>query len=303
MALLLRRSLVAVDGLAAGACGRAGRSRRPAPGQHRRVPAEGPAQGRRFRRARIRARFQHLGGASRWPRPGINPRDQRRPGGVDVYTYLTRNTRGLTQSTDFASMILVGHGRGHVAATVRAREPAGAPAQSCSGPDGGFSQPPRLPGLHRSTGRPTRSSPWPARARRVRGVAAAQLRRSQDRALDWLQAHQGAGRLVGGHRPHGLRDRGAERGRPPRHAGTGPRDRLPAHAPERRRWIRRRARGCGIQRGVHLLGAPGPGRGASVPGRSRPRGRPRRRSITLPRCSSPTEACAIRPRRTPTGCG
>jgi hypothetical protein len=38
---------------------------------------------------------------------GINPQDQTRPGGVDVYAYLTANTAGLRQTTDFDRVALV----------------------------------------------------------------------------------------------------------------------------------------------------------------------------------------------------
>ncbi|HZO05229.1 MAG TPA: prenyltransferase/squalene oxidase repeat-containing protein, partial [Solirubrobacterales bacterium] len=38
---------------------------------------------------------------------GINPQDQSQQGGVDVYTYLTRNTDGLEQTTDFDRVALV----------------------------------------------------------------------------------------------------------------------------------------------------------------------------------------------------
>ena len=43
---------------------------------------------------------------------GINPRDQRKPGGVDVYTYLVRNPGRLTQSTDYSRLILVARAAG-----------------------------------------------------------------------------------------------------------------------------------------------------------------------------------------------
>ncbi|HET8861949.1 MAG TPA: prenyltransferase/squalene oxidase repeat-containing protein [Solirubrobacterales bacterium] len=38
---------------------------------------------------------------------GINPQDQAKPGGTDVHTYLTRNTAGLSQTTDFDRVALV----------------------------------------------------------------------------------------------------------------------------------------------------------------------------------------------------
>lgn len=38
---------------------------------------------------------------------GINPQDQAKPGGLDVHTYLTRNTSGLYQTTDFDRVALV----------------------------------------------------------------------------------------------------------------------------------------------------------------------------------------------------
>ncbi len=91
---------------------------------------------------------------------GINPRDQRQPGGVDVYTYLTRNTRGLTQSTDFASMILVATASGTSPHRFGPVDPV-ARLLKLQRADGGFPQPPtsRVP---RSTDRRTRCWPWPA---------------------------------------------------------------------------------------------------------------------------------------------
>ena len=63
---------------------------------------------------------------------GVNPRDQRKPGGTDAYTYLTRHTAGLHQSTDF-ELDAAGRVRGRrVAGPLRpcrsAAPVAGAPA-------------------------------------------------------------------------------------------------------------------------------------------------------------------------------
>ena len=122
---------------------------------------------------------------------GINPRDQRRPGGVDVYTYLTRNTRGLTQSTDFASMILVATAAGTSPQRFGPVDPL-ARLLKLQRADGGFSQPPDYPGSTVNGSAYAVLALAGVQRAGVRGVDAARLRRSQDRALDWLLAHQGA---------------------------------------------------------------------------------------------------------------
>ena len=122
---------------------------------------------------------------------GINPRDQRRPGGVDVYTYLTRNTRGLTQSTDFASMILVATASGTSPHRFGPVDPI-ARLLKLQRADGGFPQPPDLPGSTINGSAYAVLALAGVERSRLRGVTAAQLRRSQDRALDWLVGRQSA---------------------------------------------------------------------------------------------------------------
>ena len=99
---------------------------------------------------------------------GINPRDQRRPGGVDAYTYLTRHTGGLTQSTDYARVILVATAAGMLAASGSGRSIRWPACSSSSAPTAASASRPRCP-AHRSTARPTRCSRW--RASSARGCA------------------------------------------------------------------------------------------------------------------------------------
>lgn len=71
---------------------------------------------------------------------GINPRDQRKkPDGTDLYTYLTRHTGGLEQSTDFARVILVARAAG-TSPRKFGKIDAVARLRRLQRPDGGFRQ-------------------------------------------------------------------------------------------------------------------------------------------------------------------
>lgn len=120
---------------------------------------------------------------------GINPRDQRKPGGKDVYTYLTGHTDGLTQSTDFARLILVASAVGASPERFGPIDPV-ARLLKLQRPDGGFGQPPTQPGS-RVNGTAFAALALASVEGRLRGVTAAQLRLSRDRGLDWLVANQG----------------------------------------------------------------------------------------------------------------
>ncbi len=116
---------------------------------------------------------------------GINPRDQRKPGGTDVYTYLTRNTDGLTQSTDYARLVLVARAAGTSPRRFGKIDPL-ARLRRLQRPDGGFPQPPTLPGSQ------------------VNGttyaiLALAGLERTRvNRAVDWLLSKQAPDGSFGG---------------------------------------------------------------------------------------------------------
>ncbi len=122
---------------------------------------------------------------------GINPRDQRRPGGVDVYSYLTRNTSDLDQTTDFARVLLVTGAAGTKPQRFGRIDPLRR-MLAHQRPDGAFPQRPgeepavnamafavlAMAGIERGA------------LDRSRGITATQLRRSSDRALNWLTANQ-----------------------------------------------------------------------------------------------------------------
>ena len=220
---------------------------------------------------------------------GINPRDQcKKPDGTDVYTYLTRHTGGLTQSTDYARVILVARAAGHLAAALRPDRPGRPAAQAPA------------------RGRRLRVSRPTLPGSQINGTAYAVLALAGKRPATYrprpgLAADQaGRRRIVGGHRPHRFGDRGAERRRPPRHAGPGA-----ALAYLRARQNADGGFGQGESGEASNTASTswvvrGLVRGAdSSPPSLRGRGdRARRRWITLPRCSRPTAAFATRP---PTG--
>ena len=99
---------------------------------------------RRLRRARGQPIFSSWA-AMAFASAGINPRDQRKPGGVDVYTYLTRNTDGLTETTEFARVILVARAAGTSPRTFGKIDPRARGFAGLQRPDGGFPQPPAQP--------------------------------------------------------------------------------------------------------------------------------------------------------------
>ncbi len=72
---------------------------------------------------------------------GINPQDQARPGGGDVFSYLTARTAGLRETTDFARVALDAIAAGTSPRSFGAVDPLGA-ILSRRLPDGSFSQPP-----------------------------------------------------------------------------------------------------------------------------------------------------------------
>ena len=84
---------------------------------------------------------------------GINPRDQKQPGGVDVYTYLTEHTGGLTQSTDYARLILVARAAG-TSPSASARSTRWPACSSSSAPTAATASR-RRSRARRSTARPT----------------------------------------------------------------------------------------------------------------------------------------------------
>ena len=132
---------------------------------------------------------------------GINPRDQRRPGGVDVYTYLTRNTRGLTQSTDFASMILVATAAGTSPHRFGPGRPAGAPAQAADGPTAASPSRPTYPGSTiNGSAYAVLALAGVERRRAARGHRRTVAAQPGPRA-GLAPGTPGSGRLVGGHRP------------------------------------------------------------------------------------------------------
>ncbi len=130
---------------------------------------------------------------------GINPRDQfKKPDGKSVYTYFTRHTDGLTQSTDYARLILVARAAGTSPRRFGPIDPVA-----------------RLLRLQRARWRlpATADAPHlPDQRHRLRGPRAggaegdAWTHRSSP-GLAALQA--GRRRVVGGHRPDRIGDRGA----------------------------------------------------------------------------------------------
>lgn len=70
---------------------------------------------------------------------GINPQDQAKLGGVDVHTYLTRNTAGLNQTTDFDRVALVALASGTSPSAFGGVDPLGT-ILSRQLPDGSFPQ-------------------------------------------------------------------------------------------------------------------------------------------------------------------
>jgi hypothetical protein len=71
---------------------------------------------------------------------GINPQDQARPGGVDVFTYLTQHTSILEQTTDFDRVALVALASGTSPSNFGNVDPLGA-ILARQLPDGSFPQP------------------------------------------------------------------------------------------------------------------------------------------------------------------
>lgn len=116
---------------------------------------------------------------------GVNPRDQKRRGGTDLYTYLTRHTDGLTQSTDFARLILVARAAGTSPRRFGKIDPV-ARLRGLQRPDGGFPQPPS------------------SRTSQINGttyaiLALAKLERTRvNRAVDWLLSRQASDGSFGG---------------------------------------------------------------------------------------------------------
>jgi len=123
---------------------------------------------------------------------GINPRDQRKPGGTDVYTYLTRNLDRPTQSTDYARLILVARAAGTSPQRFGPIDPL-ARLLKLQRADGGFGQPPTLPGSQvNGTAFAVLALAGIDRSRLRGGLTPAALRRRTDRALDWLSGKQAA---------------------------------------------------------------------------------------------------------------
>ena len=114
---------------------------------------------------------------------GINPRDQRKPGGQDVYTYLVRNPGRLTQSTEYSRLILVARAAG-TSPERFGRVDLVKGLLGTQRRDGGFAQPPTLP-----------SSQINGTAYAILALAglepgSAATRSSRDRALQWLLGKQ-----------------------------------------------------------------------------------------------------------------
>jgi hypothetical protein len=112
---------------------------------------------------------------------GINPQDQAKPGGLDVHTYLARNTAGLNQTTDFDRVALVALASGTSPSAFGGVDPLGT-ILSRQLPDGSF---PQTAGSSEGWINSTIWSVFPLSAiDRPDAEAAVQ------RAVDWLIAQQ-----------------------------------------------------------------------------------------------------------------
>jgi hypothetical protein len=111
---------------------------------------------------------------------GVNPRDQRKPGGTDVYTYLTRHTAGLAQTTDFARVLLVATAAGGSPDRFGTIDPL---RRMLAGqrPDGGFAQ---------RTGQPAAVNATAFAVLAMTSTGRAGLRSRANRAMDWLASNQ-----------------------------------------------------------------------------------------------------------------
>ena len=110
---------------------------------------------------------------------------------MDAYTYLTRHTGGLTQSTDYARLILVATASGMPPERFGPIDPL-ARLLKLQRADGGFGQPPTLPGSQINGSAYAVIAMAGIERARLRTVTASRLRSSQDKALDWLLGRQGA---------------------------------------------------------------------------------------------------------------
>ncbi len=189
MASLLRLSAIGLAALLLLPAAAAAR-RTAAPGRHGPLPPGRPAQGRRLRRGRIEPHVQRVGGAG----AGLGRHQPARPAQarrLDVYTYLTRQPRPADPEHRLRPPDPGGPRRGHVAAAVRPDRPGGPAARAAAAPTGArpAAHAARLPGQRhglRGAGAGRNRGERPPRG------PAAELRRSRDRALDWLLGQQGA---------------------------------------------------------------------------------------------------------------
>lgn len=112
---------------------------------------------------------------------GVNPQDQAKPGGFDVHTYLTHNTAGLSQTTDFDRVALVALASGTSPSAFGGVDPLGM-ILSRQLPDGSFAQ---IAGSSEGWINSTIWSVFPLSAiDRPDAEAAVQ------RAVDWLMTQQ-----------------------------------------------------------------------------------------------------------------
>jgi prenyltransferase beta subunit len=111
---------------------------------------------------------------------GVNPRDQRKPGAVDAYTYLTRHTAGLKQTTDFARVVLVASAAGASPDRFGAVAPV---RRMLAGQrsDGGFAQ---------RAGQPAAVNATSFAVLAMKSTGKAGLRSRANRAMDWLVSNQ-----------------------------------------------------------------------------------------------------------------
>jgi Squalene-hopene cyclase C-terminal domain/Prenyltransferase and squalene oxidase repeat len=112
---------------------------------------------------------------------GINPQDQARPGGVDAHTYLTRNTAGLSQTTDFDRVALVALASGTSPSAFGGVDPLGT-VLSRQLPDGSF---PQIVGSSEGWINSTIWSIFPLSA-----IDRPDVDDAVQRAVDWLIAQQ-----------------------------------------------------------------------------------------------------------------
>jgi hypothetical protein len=113
---------------------------------------------------------------------GINPQDQARPGGTDVFDYLAENTADLRETTDFDRVALVALASGTSPYAFGDLNPLDA-ILARQLPDGGFPQ--------RAGGRVgwANATVWSIFPLSAIGSPAAEA--ATQRAADWLQAQQG----------------------------------------------------------------------------------------------------------------